>query len=209
MYEIHGIAFSYNTTKVMYVAEQLGIDYTYEEMDLRAGANKTPEHLARHPFGKLPTLTHEGRHLFESGAICRYLAATEGSALYPTDIYERSVVDQWMDCFSVQPGRWLASLLFERAFRSRFGMGEPKEENIKEALGFLEQQLGAINKHLASSPYLAGETLTIADLFAYAYVETTRASELPLDQWPSLAAWFGRVGELESIGRARTKLGLG
>ncbi|MDH3376086.1 MAG: glutathione S-transferase N-terminal domain-containing protein [Gammaproteobacteria bacterium] len=68
MYHIHGANVSSNITKTVYVAEELGIDFKYTNLDLSKGEHKSPEHLARHPLGKIPTLTHDGETLFESGA---------------------------------------------------------------------------------------------------------------------------------------------
>jgi glutathione S-transferase len=50
---------------------------TYElvEIDIMQGAHKTPEHLARHPFGRVPAFEHDGFKLYETSAITRYLDA--------------------------------------------------------------------------------------------------------------------------------------
>ena len=149
MYTIHGFNLSFNTWKVLYVAEELGIRYEYVALDPTKGEHKSEEHLKRHPLGKTPTLDHDGRYLFESGAICRYLAAVEGSDLYPADPYGRALVGQWMDFFSCHLGRWLGTLLFERVMRERFGMGEKKVDAEQEALGFIEKR----RVHLSDARY--------------------------------------------------------
>lgn len=205
MYEIRGISFSFNTTKVVYVAEALGVKYTYREMDISKQEHKQADHLARHPLGKLPTLTHNGEHLFESGAICKYLASVERSDLYPTgDPMTRCKVDQWMDFFSVHLGRWLSTLLFERVFREKFGLGSKNEAAEKEALGFVEQQLKAVDGHLEGRKFLVGDQATIADIFAFAYIETTEMSQVSLDPYPNLKAWYERGKSAEPVQRAKS-----
>lgn len=95
MYDFHGFNLSFNTTKVLYVAEELGVEYRYTALDPSKGEHKTPEHLKRHPMGKTPTLNHDGNCLFESSTICRYLASVENSPLYPTpDFYRCAVIDE-------------------------------------------------------------------------------------------------------------------
>ena len=37
------------------------------------GALRAPEHLARHPFGRVPVLEHDGFMLYETQAILRYI----------------------------------------------------------------------------------------------------------------------------------------
>ena len=63
--------------------------------------NKTPEFLAKNPFGKVPLLeTAEGVCIFESNAIARYIAASTKSALYPPSAATRARIDGWMDAFN-------------------------------------------------------------------------------------------------------------
>ncbi|MGI9334750.1 MAG: glutathione S-transferase family protein [Gammaproteobacteria bacterium] len=208
MYHIHGFNLSFNTTKVLYVAEELGIEFTYTALDPMKGEHKTPEHLKRHPMGKTPTLDHDGKYVFESSAICRYLGNVEGSALYPADdAYQRALVDQWMDFFTSHPGRWLGTLLFERVFREQFGMGEKKEDVEKEALGFLEEQMSCVNEHLASNEFLAGKALSIADPFAFAYVETSESSGFPLGDYPHVSKWYEGYETRSSVKRVQARIG--
>jgi glutathione S-transferase len=205
MYEIHGIQSSFNTTKVVYVAEMLGIQYKYTEIDLSKNEQKTPEHLRRHPFGRAPTLTIDGDHLFESGAICRYLASVSASEMYPTDAFARGEVDQWMDFFSVHLGRWLSTLLFERVVRSKFGFGEKNVALEKEALDLAEKQMQSLNSHLDGRPFLTGDNVTIADIFAFAYVETTEMIGFSLDSYPHVKAWYEKSKSAEPIARAKAR----
>ena len=63
--------------------------------------NKTPEFLAKNPFGKVPLLeTPEGTCIFESNAIARYIASSSRSALYPPAAATRARIDAWMDAFN-------------------------------------------------------------------------------------------------------------
>lgn len=208
MYNIHGFNLSFNTWKVLYVAEELGIEYAYTALDPMKGEHKSAEQMKRHPLGKTPTLDHDGRYLFESGAICRYLGAVENSALYPPDdAYQRALVDQWMDFFSCHLGRWLGTLLFERVMREQFGMGQTNIEVEKEALGFIEQQMACMNDQLAADPFLAGRTLTMADPFAFAYVETCEMSDFSLGEYPNVTKWLDSYSGRDAVQRAHAKIG--
>lgn len=209
MYHIHSFKLSFNTTKLAYVAAELGIDYDYTELDFTKSEHKSAEHLARHPLGKIPTLSHDGRVLFESGAICRYLASEAKSDLYPlNDNFQRALVDQWMDFFSIHLGRWLATLLFERVFKAHFGRGEADPKVDAEALGFVEIQMAALNKHLGNNAYLVGDKLSIADLFGFAYLETTKMTQVSLDPYPHVKAWFEKIEARPAITKGKQKLGL-
>jgi len=202
---IKGLKISANTRKVLFVADAVDAAYEYVEVNLLAGETRTPEHFLINPFGKVPTLTHNDQHLFESGAICRYLAAVQGSNLYPIgDHYRRSEVDQWLDFFSVHLGRWINAFVFEKVIKQRFNLGAPNEEKITEATQFIDAQSKSLNHHLAQKidsgvAYLTG-SYSIADIFAYAYIEYSQLAGLNLGtDCPHIQTWVDTIAAKDSI----------
>jgi len=208
MYQIHGLSISSNTTKTVYVAEALGIDYDYVSMDFRKGEHKTPEHFARHPLGKLPTLTHDEKTLFESNTICTYLASMENSSLYPSEeIYYRATIDQWLAFFTNHLGRWLNSYAFEKMLKVKFSLGEPNKDAEQEAFQFIQQQLPCINDQLKQHKYLTGQNISIADYVAFAYFEIAEMANLSLSDFPETSSWYHELKTSDVIALAHKKLG--
>jgi|GEM_PF-1243646 len=207
---IRGLKFSSNTRKVLFVSDAVGAKYEYIEMDLRSGEQRTPEHFARHPFGKVPTLTHfqQGveKHLFESGAICRYLASVQRSDLYPvSDHYLRCQVDQWLDFFTVHLGRWVNSYVFQKVIKQRMEMGDPDLKQVDEAKKYIDQQCKSLNHHLEGKVYLT-ENYSIADIFAYAYVEYAQVAGLDLGKdLSNIKSWIDVISSKDSIQRTKEK----
>ena len=81
---IYGPGLSTYVRTVRLVCEEKGAPYELVEIDIMQGAHKTPEHLARHPFGRVPAFEHDGFKLYETSAITRYLdAVLPGPALTP------------------------------------------------------------------------------------------------------------------------------
>ncbi|MGH6691405.1 MAG: glutathione S-transferase N-terminal domain-containing protein, partial [Gammaproteobacteria bacterium] len=70
---VYGPAYSTYTRTVRLALEEKGVDHDLVEVDLIAGATKAAEHLARHPFGKVPAFEHDGFALYETDAITRYV----------------------------------------------------------------------------------------------------------------------------------------
>lgn len=208
-YHIHGLSVSSNTWKTVYVAEELGVDYQYTVVDFQTGAHKAPEHLARHPFGKLPTLTVGSDHIFESGAICRFMAANEKSPLYPDSPIKRAVIDQWMNFFTCHLGQSFNSYTFETVAKKKFGLGTPDQATIDSSLKSIQAQLPVVDTHLGKQTYMAGSALTIADLYCFAYSENAVAGGISLSDYPNFKKWFDKIKALPSIKRAHQKLGLG
>ncbi|WP_415926820.1 glutathione S-transferase family protein [Mesorhizobium salmacidum] len=85
--KLYGTAGSPNVRGAMLGLAEKGVEYEF--VSLMPPAWKTPEHLARNPFGKVPVLEHDGFEVFETQAILRYLDQTfPGPALQPTNARE-------------------------------------------------------------------------------------------------------------------------
>ena len=82
--------------RAAWTLEELGLEYQCQHVALDKGEGQTPAYLARHPDGKVPVLEDGELTLFESSAICRYLAEHYGNGkLLPTNAAERALVAQW------------------------------------------------------------------------------------------------------------------
>ena len=66
------------TQRVLLVVEELNVPYKLVNVDFTKGEHKTPEYLAHQPFGQLPYIEDDGVEVFESRAICRFLALKYG-----------------------------------------------------------------------------------------------------------------------------------
>jgi len=205
MYHIYGFS-TQNTLKIIYVLEELGIDYDFTYMDLFKGEQKQESFLKLNPFGKVPVLTSNGDSIFESGAICRYVANQAGSPLYPEDKLQRAKVDQWVDFFSIHLGKWLSTLFFENIIKEKANLGQADAEKCEEAHKFARQQITIVNDHLAGNKYFIGDTLTIADLFAFAYIEQVETFDFSWNDFPHVKAWFDDLNNRDSIKKGRNKV---
>ena len=205
MFRLYGF-FTQNTMKTLYVLEAVGADYEYEFVNLGEREQRREQFLQMNPVGKVPVLEHDGEFLFESGAICRYVANVLDSPLYPADKLQRARVDQWMDFFTCHLGRWFTSLFYENVIKPKFNLGDPDEDSVAEALKFANQQLGMLDELLANTDWLANDAMSIADLFAYAYVEQYRAINFSMDDYPNVLAWFNKIDALDSVAVARARI---
>ncbi|MEX0618170.1 MAG: glutathione S-transferase family protein [Pseudohongiellaceae bacterium] len=201
MYKIYGFT-SFNPLKVVATAEELGLEYEYQHMDLGKRENHEPEHLARHPFGKVPVLEHEGNCLFESASICRYLARVNGDRLYTTDPLQAAKIDQIMDTMSLHIGRWLAVHFWEEVVVPKYMQQESNAKLLDEAKGWLTKQLPYVDKVLGSGTYLCGGELTIADTFAFAYFTIHETTSVSLDEYPNLDRWYKQLNERPTFQKA-------
>ena len=58
---------------VVWALNELGLEYEVKELNAYKFEQKSPEFLAINPFGKIPAITHNGKHFTESLAIIEYL----------------------------------------------------------------------------------------------------------------------------------------
>ena len=178
-----------NGYKVRLVLHRLGVPFTRVELDIVAGATRTPEFLAKNPNGRIPTLElPDGTCLAESNAILFYLA--DGSPLLPDDRLERAQVLQWMffEQYSHEPNIatsrfWLHHL--ELTPQRRAALAEKKRAG--------DAALGVMETHLAARAWFVGERCTIADIALYAYTHVADEGGFDLQPFPAVRAWLARV----------------
>ena len=64
--------------RIVWLLEELGLEYELNKMAFHPKDLKSDEHRARHPLGRVPVLEDGEVSLFESGAIVEYVMARHG-----------------------------------------------------------------------------------------------------------------------------------
>ena len=208
---VYGPAYSTYARTVRLVLEEKGVDYDLVEVDLLQGQTQTPEHLARHPFGKVPAFEHDGFALYETDAIARYVNETfPGSDLVPTDVRSRARMAQAMSIIGGYAYPCMITQIFiQRAVMPM--MGNPSDEGaIAAALPKAETCLKALEQLIDGNRYLAGDRLSLADLLLipiYDYVRQTPEGEKLLQATPNLRRWWDEVRTRPTVEKTRPTLG--
>lgn len=137
----------------------------YELVAMRGPDSKQPEHLARHPFGRVPAFEHDGFALYETQAILRYIdGAFPGAALQPADLRERARMDQLIGiCDWYLFPQVAVTIAFQRVVKPLLMGGVPDEEIIAKAIPNAERCFAVIAGFL-HAPFLTGAQPTIADI---------------------------------------------
>ncbi len=120
-----------NCQRVVALAHELGTPLTIVNIDLFAGAAKSPQILAKNPNGLVPILEEGDFVLWESTAILGYLASKAGRVdLAPTEPRERAQVDRWLAWGIAHSGPAVRKVAFERVVKKLAGLGAPDEAAI-------------------------------------------------------------------------------
>jgi glutathione S-transferase len=154
-------------TRVRWMLEEVGAEYTLQTLDVRAGENRLEPYLAVHPHGKVPALTIDGRPMIESGAICGWLAdAFPASGLAPAlDAPERADYMQWL---------FYASATLEPALGELF-MAKRKGESGEAQAAAIVPMVAFAERALADRPWLTGEAFSAADVILASSFQWLRA----------------------------------
>ncbi|WP_269533185.1 glutathione S-transferase family protein [Chitinimonas sp. BJYL2] len=189
MYTVHGMALSGNCYKLKLALELLGEPYQWQEVDTLRGETRSPAFLAMNPNGKVPVLTlPDGSHLAESNAILCYLA--EGTDLWAGDRRQRAEVLQWLffEQYSHEP--YIATVRFWVRFA---GKAEALAEEIAKRRVQGYKALDVMEQQLATRAFLAGTSLSIADIALFAYTHVAEEGGFSLVAYPHIRAWLARV----------------
>lgn len=188
---IWGRLSSVNVQKVVWCADELGIEYRRIDAGGKFGVNDTPEYLAMNPNGLVPVIDDEGFVLYESNAIVRYLACKSGAtALWPEDARERADIDRWMEWQSTgyTPAMGPAFMQMVRTAPDKRDIGAIEASRAKS-----EKHAAILDAHLGAQRYLTGERFTIADIVVGC--ATHRWLNLPLERTerPNLERWYDEI----------------
>jgi len=193
---IYGIART-RAFRVLWMAEDLGLDYDHIPIEIGPAGARKPEYLAINPNGRLPAIDEAGFTLWESLAITLYLAKKHGR-FYPTTLESEARAWQW-SLWAVQEVDRGVNIWSLHAMRLPPSDRDP--QRLAEALKVLTPPFKVLDGTLASRSHLLGEDFTVADLNVAAVI--SRAIDMDLSATPHLAQWLSRCLERPAARTAR------
>ena len=187
-----GRSTSSNVMKVIWTLEELRLPYERIDVGGPFGKTDTPEYRAMNPTGLVPTLQEDDFTLWESNAIVRYICNVHApdTTLWPRDQRARAIVDHWMDAQQTVQNR-PASTIFLGLVRTP----PEKRDNaaIDQAIIDAARAYGMIAEKLAKTPYICGDTLTLADIVWGIHVHRWFVMDFKRPEVPALREWYDRL----------------
>jgi glutathione S-transferase len=144
------------------------------------------------PVGKVPALDDEGFFLYESNAMCRYIADKNNSLLYPKELKQRAVVDQWMEFASHHILQNMGKVLFNKFFAPSMGV-EPDMQSMSDGEKFLKQYLPVVEDQLNKNSMMCGDKLSLADIGMIAALDPFEMIEFDLEPYPAISKWRNKI----------------
>ncbi len=193
---VHSVPGSPFGRSVLATLEEKGAGYRLAAV--APGSLKSAEHLARHPFGRIPVLEHGDYSLYETQAILRYLdRVLPAPALTPADARAAGRMDQLMNVNDWYLFQGVANVIaFQRVVGPRLLGLVADEAAIAATLPRARMVFAELEHLLGSRAYFAGDVLSLADLLLAPQLDFMRETpEWPLliAQAPLLSRWLERV----------------
>ena len=191
MITLYGHEISGNSYKVRLLLSLLNLEYEWIRVDLMKGEHKSPEYLAKNPFGQVPFLVDGEVQLADAQAILVYLARQYGGEKWlPLDALSLAQIIRWLSTAAgeVRQGPENARLYY------LFGAGT--KINIERATQKSEFILTQLDQHLSDRTWLEFDHPTIADVAIYPYIALARDGKIDLDAYPQVLNWIERVKQL-------------
>lgn len=160
--------------------------------------------MKRHPWGKIPAITCAGGFiLYESRAICRYLATKYSFALLPpsSDIEAAALFDQAQCAEMVYFAEPAGKIVFEKFAKNFMGL-PPDDAVVASALRSVEAFLDVVQGLLQHQDYMAGNNFTLVDIYYIPLVQRLFAcgyGDVIISR-KAVSAWWDRCVNRPAIG---------
>lgn len=178
MFEIFG-QLSSRTRRCLWTAEECGASVKFHPIALLKGEHRDPAYRALNPNARVPTLRDGDLVLFESAAICRYIAERHPRAglVFEAGSPQAALLDQWV-CWTVTE---LEQALWSMG-KHRFAL--PKAYRIAAmqdtAMFEFERAARVLAEHLQNRSFIVGDRFTIADVLVGHSLSWARGFKVPL-----------------------------
>ncbi|KAH9481136.1 Glutathione S-transferase [Psilocybe cubensis] len=194
------------TWRVATVLKEKQVPFILKEVNLLKGEHKSADFLEKQPFGVVPCIDDDGFILYESRAICQYIAAKYANQGTPglipdfTDFAAYALFQQASSIEQAYFNEYAEKAVVEKVFKPKYGV-VGNVELADKLLATLETKLDVYEKILSKQKYLVGNSVTLADLYHLPYgslLKDAGASGLDSPTRPNVARWWNDISSRES-----------
>ena len=189
--QIWGRISSINVKKVVWAAQELGLNFDRHEAGGVHGVVKTPAYVALNPNSQIPVMEDDDYVLWESNVITRYLCAKHSPGnLYPSDLQQLFNAERWME--------WQQTMI-NPASRNGFWhlIRLPADQRdpalIAQSNAAVEPLMAMLDAHLANRSFMVGERFTMADIPLGCEVQRWFGLPQTRERRPNIERWFATL----------------
>ncbi|KAI4119313.1 MAG: hypothetical protein LQ338_007297 [Usnochroma carphineum] len=216
--KLYGSAMSF--ARVLVTILEKDLPYEHIRIDIAKGDQKSEAYKKLQPFGKVPALEDDGFLIFESRAICKYLARqvflgrvpkyASGTNLIPEG--DNKAYGLFEQACSVEQSYFAAAsetIGTELVIKKMKDLGPPDEARVAQAEADLDEVFAYYDKLLAQQKYLAGNEITVVDLFHLPNGSALKAFgyKATFEKYPNVDKWFTGLQKRETWVKAAAVAG--
>lgn len=193
---ILGRVTSINVRKVLWTADEIGLDYVREDWGLPLRDPAEPAFLQLNPNAQVPVIIEGDFVLWESNAIIRYLAQQHGSTLLPTGQRAQAVMEQWLGWQSTDlNASW--GYAVNALIRKTPGYDDPGR--VKQSTEAWSRKMQVLEDRLvATGSYVAGESFSLADIAVGLAVHRWRSAPFEKPVLPAVERYAEELQQREA-----------
>jgi glutathione S-transferase len=180
---------SQNAWKVRQLLWHLRLPYQCESISPFENKGRSVKRASVDHWGPAPVVRlKDGRMLSESNTILWYLSSN--TAYRPEDPFTQAKVFQWLSFEADYLQTTVASLHF---WGLTGELSKRPANLVDDKRATANRALGILNRELATQPFIAADTYSIADIAVFAYAHLAADAGIPTDHFPAFEAWVARV----------------
>ena len=189
--KLHCFGESGNAYKAAITLELSGLEWEPVFVDFFNGETRTPEFRALNPMGEVPVMIDGDVTLTQSGVMQDYISSKTGK-MGGKSANERREILRWQFWDNHKMSSQVGVLRFLMNF-------VPENKRPAEVIDWLQGRMKAalkiLDTELATSDWLVGEELTVADLSCCGYLFYPEPFGFDRADWPHIDAWLTRISD--------------
>ena len=189
--------------RVTFFLKETGIEVPIVQLNVRDGDQFEEPYNSLNPFHCIPFLElADGIVISESVAICRFLEETNNMSkkLFGKNSKERAIIEMWDRRIEID-----GYVPLINGIRNKFERYEGKvlsgtRNDLPQVPAIAKRGIDScrilferLNAHLNTSPYVAGDALSIADITGYQTIQLAIAIEMNFDEFEEVKAWHEKL----------------
>ena len=189
--KIWGRISSINVKKVVWTAQELGLNFERHEAGGVHGVVKTPAYMALNPNSQIPVMEDGDYVLWESNVVTRYLCAKHSSGnFYPENLQQRFDAERWME--------WQQTMVNPASRNSfwhliRLPLDQRDPALIAQSNAQVELLMAMLDAHLSSRSFMVGERFTMADIPLGCEVQRWFGLPQAREKRPHIERWYATL----------------
>ena len=186
--------------RIVWLLEELGLEYELNRMDFNPKDLKSDEHRARHPLGRVPVLDDGDVSIFESGAIVEYILARHKNGGLKPEV-DSPMFPEYLQWFHYCEGMVMPPVNTIVVHTLLLPEERRDESVLAQARKLLTRSLAIVNDSMGEKEYLAGD-FSAADIMLGHSIYMSNRLGCVTDDMDKLKAYIERVEQRPAFQKA-------